>query len=135
MDNFYDTANRMYKSSKILHENGVFHNSCYLGGYVVECYAKIFVDMYSSSTPISFGHNIRNLSSELNDLASNSSLSSYILNGPNDFNTILSMWNPGNLRYSDTSICITSSTISDNFQSEIELVMQKIAKMRLDGLI
>ena len=45
MDNFYDSAKRMHNSSQILHNNNEFHNSCYLAGYVVECYAKIIVGL------------------------------------------------------------------------------------------
>ena len=43
MDHFYDTAKRMYKSTKTLHNNGEYHNACYLAGYIIECYAKIIV--------------------------------------------------------------------------------------------
>ena len=49
MDNFYDTAKRMHKSSETLHNNNEFHNACYLAGYVVECYAKIIVEVFSTA--------------------------------------------------------------------------------------
>lgn len=134
MDNFYDTAKRMYKSSETLHNNSEYHNACYLGGYVIECYAKIIVGVFTTNTPRSFGHRIGNLDSELqNILSGNSSLSSYILNGPTDFNSVLSYWNPVDLRYIDSVSSISTQNMSDNFQSEIQAAMQKLAQMELDG--
>lgn len=137
MDNFYDTAKRMHKSSETLHNNGEYHNACYLAGYVVECYAKIVVDLsVSSPTPRSFGHDINRLNTELQYLlGNNSSLSSYILDGHTDFRQIILYWNPVNLRYIETQNSISSQTISNDFQNEIQLAMQKLAQMQLDGHI
>ncbi len=135
MDNFYDTAIRMQKSSEILHNNGEFHNACYLAGYVVECYAKIIVENYSQNTPISFKHNLNRLDTELSSILSgNSSLSQYILYCSIDFSMILSKWNPFNLRYADISNTLNSQD-SGRFQSEIQLAMQKLAKLKIDGII
>jgi len=134
MDNFYDTAKRMYKSSETLHNNSEYHNSCYLAGYVVECYAKIVVGVFSTGTPRSFGHNIGRLDIELqNILAGNSSLSAYILSGPADFNSVLSNWNPGSLRYTDSSRTLSNQSMSNNFQTEIQSAMRKLAQMEIDG--
>jgi hypothetical protein len=129
MDYFFDTALRMSKTSKILHNNSDFHNSCYIGGYVIECYAKIFVEKYSTSLPRSFQHRITDLSRELlNILGGNSSLSIYILNCSTDFINILNLWNP-------SGGSILNEAMSDNFQIEINLAMQKLAKMKIDGHI
>jgi hypothetical protein len=135
MDNFYDTAKRMHKSSKTLHNNAEYHNACYLAGYVVECYAKIVVGLFSSTQPRSFGHHIVNLNNELQYLlGSNSSLSSYIV-GSTDFSQVILYWNPVNLRYIENLNSISSQNISDAFQNEIQLAMQKLAQMQLDGHI
>lgn len=135
MDNFYDTAIRMQKSSEILHNNGEFHNACYLAGYVVECYAKIIVENYSQYTPRSFSHNLNRLDTELSSILSgNLSLSQYILNCSIDFSMILSKWNPVNLRYVDISNTLHSQD-SGSFQSEIQLAMQKLTKLKVDGII
>lgn len=134
MDNFYDTAKRMYKSSETLHNNSEYHNACYLAGYVVECYAKIIVGVFSTGIPRRFGHNISNLDIELqNILSGNSSLSAYIMSGPADFNSVLSNWNPGNLRYTESSLTLSNQILSSNFQTEIQTAMQKLAQMEIDG--
>jgi hypothetical protein len=135
-DDFYATAKRMHKSSKTLHDNSEYHNACYLAGYVVECYAKIVVQTYSTTSPRSFRHDINRLSTELNNLLQgNSSLSHYVLDGPNDFSNILSQWNPVSMRYRPNANIISNLNISTNFQGEIQLAMQKLAQMELDGII
>jgi hypothetical protein len=135
-DDFYATAKRMHKSSKTLHNNSEYHNACYLAGYVVECYAKIVVQVFGTGNPRRFGHSINNLNTELrNLLAGNSSLSDYILDDPNDFSSILTQWNPVSMRYRSDANIISNQNISNDFQNEIQLAMAKLAKMRLDGKI
>lgn len=140
-DSFLDTAKRMYSSSKLLHNNNDFHNACYLAGYVVECYTKIIVEKYSSNqgnnrTARSFSHNLNHLNTEMQYILSgNSALSSYILNASTDFINIFTKWNPVSLRYVDNTNKINSKNISDDFQAEIDLAMQKITKMQIDGVI
>ena len=134
MDNFYDTAKRMYKSSEVLHRNNDFHNSCYLAGYVVECYAKIIVGVFSIAVPRGFGHNLNRLNTEIQHILSgNSSLSQYLLNGSVDFSMVLATWNPVNLRYIDTANSLNTQLQSNQFQNEIQLAIQKLTQMQLDG--
>lgn len=134
MDNFYDTANRMYKSSQILHNNNEYHNACYMAGYVVECYTKIIVGLFSTNIPSSYRHNLSNLNIALQHILNgNSSLSPYILNGSLDFVTILSNWNPVNLRYIDNANSLNNQSLSTSFQNEIQLAMQKLAELQIDG--
>jgi hypothetical protein len=133
MDNFYNTANRMYKSSKILHGDQDFHNSCYLAGYVIECYIKIMHQLLSGQNPPLI-HNIAVLNSRcLQYIASgNSSNQTYFMDSSANFSTILQKWNPVNTRYCEvTNELIEQDSIS--FQNEVELAMKKIAKMKLDG--
>ncbi len=134
MDNFYDTANRMYKSSQILHNNNEYHNACYLAGYVVECYTKIIVGLFSTNIPRSYKHNLSKLDNALQHILSgNSSLSPYILNGSLDFMTILSNWNPVTLRYIENTNSLHNQYVSTNFQNEIQFAMQKLAQLQIDG--
>ena len=78
MDNFFDTAERVYQSAKTLHDNEEFHNACYLSGYVVECYAKLIIQQaYSTDSKdikISFGHNLKEMNKELKYLLNDSSI-------------------------------------------------------------
>ena len=137
MDNYYDTANRMYRSSQTLHDKLEFHNSCYLAGYVIECYAKIIIGLsygFNSTDLKDFGHDLKQMRKEFQYIFSHSSLSSYMLDMPTNFSKILTgntKWNPIK-RYSDTSnewIDVSSN----DFQNEIAFAMQKIAQMKIDG--
>lgn len=137
MDNYYNTANRMFKSSQTLHSNQEFHNSCYLAGYVIECYAKIIIGLTYGFNTVDlkeFGHDLKQMGKEFQYIYSYSSFSSYMLEMPTDFSKILSgsaKWNPIK-RYSDTSNEWKPSN-SNDYQNEIVLAMQKMAQMRLDG--
>lgn len=137
MDNYYDTAERMYKSSKTLHTNHEFHNSCYLAGYVVECYAKIIIGLtygFTYTDLKEFGHDIKKMRKEFQYIFSHSSFSSYMLDIQTDFSTISQgslRWNPMN-RYCDTNTeWIEKNSI--DYQSELLFAMQKIAQLKLDG--
>lgn len=138
MDNFYDTAKRMYKSSEILHRNNDFHNSCYLAGYVIECYAKIIVGLsYGFSNEEiakEFSHDLKKLNKELQYILSNSQFSAYIVDMNTSFITIIKenlKWNPIK-RYTISSSCWNQAN-SNNFQGEIQLAIQKLTQMQLDG--
>ncbi|PIF44820.1 hypothetical protein CLU96_1815 [Chryseobacterium sp. 52] len=137
MDNYYNTSHRMYKSSKTLHSNQEYHNSCYLAGYVVECYAKIIIGLsygLNSTDLKEFGHDLKKMRKEFQYIFSHSSFSSYMLDIPTDFSKIslgTTKWNPMN-RYSD----ITNEWIevnSNDYQNEMLFAMQKITQMKLDG--
>ena len=135
MDNFYETARRMLTTSRILHNNSDYHNSCYTAGYVIECYAKAIVETYSTLQPKTFSHNINRLNIELQSiLGGNSSLSSHIVDGSVDFNNMFNGWNPVLLRYVEKSNELDVG-ISDKYQVEIDLAMQKLTKMKIDGFI
>ena len=137
MDNYYNTANRMYKSSQTLHNNKEFHNSCYLGGYIIECYAKNIIGVsygFKIAELKDFGHDLKKMNKEFQYIFSHSSVSSYMLDMPMNFSTCLSgnkRWDPYK-RYSDT-INEWNEMNSNNYQNEIALAMQKMAQMILDG--
>lgn len=135
-DDFYATAKRMHKSSKTLHDNSEYHNACYLAGYVVECYAKIVVGLSYDFTSVElakeFSHDLKKLNKELEYIVTHSSYSPYIVDMRSDFATILlnvTKWHPTK-RYSSN---IWSPQNSTAFQTEIQLAMQKLAQMKLDG--
>lgn len=138
MDNFYDTAKRMYNSSRTLHNNNEFHNACYLAGYVIECYAKIIVGLSYGLTheelAKEFSHELKKLNKELQYIVSHSQYSSYIVDMKMDFSTLLS----GSLKWNPIKRYILSSSNwnqinSNNFQNEIQLAIQKLTQMELDG--
>ncbi len=133
MDNFYDTALRMYKSAQSLHASKEFHNSCYIGGYVIECYAKIIYHLLSGSNP-PHTHNVSNLNSQcINYIASgNASNQTYFIDGTTNFSNVLAQWNPVTTRYTEASNEFIEND-SNNFQVEIENAMRVIARMKIDG--
>lgn len=133
MDNYFNTANRMFNSSQTLHNNQDFHNSCYLAGYVIECYIKITINLLSGSNP-PHSHDISKLNSKcLKYIATgNSSNQNYFIDSSNNFSAILQKWNPVNTRYTEEINKLIEKD-STTFQSEINIAMQKIAQMRLDG--
>lgn len=137
MDNYYNTANRMFKSSQTLHANQEFHNSCYLAGYVIECYAKIIIGIsygFNTSDLKDFGHDLKKMNKEFQYIISHSSISSYMLDMPTNFSKTLSgntRWDPYK-RYSDATN-EWSQMNSNDYQNEIVFAMQKMAQMRLDG--
>jgi hypothetical protein len=139
-DDFYATAKRMHKSSKMLHNNSEYHNACYLAGYVVECYAKIIVglsyDFVPSELGKEFSHDLKELNKELQYVITYSTYSAYIVNMRTDFSTILlnvTKWHPIKRYTSNTNTWNQQN--SNDFQAEIQLAMQKLAQMKIDGHI
>ncbi|WP_343587477.1 hypothetical protein [Flavobacterium sp.] len=134
MDSYYDTANRMYKSAQLLHTNQEFHNSCYVGGYVIECYVKIIYQLMSGSNP-PHSHNISNINSQCLQYIANGNASNqaYFVDSNTNFGNVLSRWNPVNSRYIETANEFIEID-SQNFQNEIQTAMTEIARMKVDGL-
>ena len=137
MDNYYDTAKRMYKSSKTLHNNSEYHNACYLAGYVVECYAKVIVGLsygFTHNDLKEFSHNLRRLDNELQYVLAHSAYATYIVDMRTDFSSILSggsKWNPIK-RYAE-DLGEWNAIHSTNFQNQSRIAMQKLAQMDIDG--
>lgn len=137
MDNFYETSNRMYNSSNILHANSQFHNSCYLAGYVVECYAKIVIGIsygFAASDLKEFSHDLKKMKREFDYIFRHSSVANNILDVSADLSTIFNgtkKWHPMK-RYCDSRE-EWLETNSNNYQREMSLAMQKIAQIKLDG--
>lgn len=133
MDNYRLTAERMYDSSKILHEKQHFFNACYLAGYVGECYAKLLYRVIVLQDP----NRTHNSAAILSNPAFMSTLPSsphnrYSIDFANICPQMSGRWNPI-YRYSDTHSW--DSTTSLAFQQEAELIFDKIIEMLVDGVI
>ncbi len=144
MDNFYKTAVRNFKSSQTLHSNSEFFNSCYLGGYVVECYSKMIIKAaYGSegSELKSFMHDLKRTTREIDYLVGDPSASGlvdtrYLLDLKSQCGTIIAgqnKWDPIKRYYNDESIW--NSSASSAYQRAIDIVMQTITTMKIDGII
>ena len=139
MDSYYDTALRMHKSSETLLANNEYHNSCYLAGYVIECYAKIIIGLsygISSNDLKFFGHDINEMNKEFQYIFNHSSYSNYMKDLKVDFGKITSgmtKWHP-NKRYSDNSNLWSSQKAID-YQIEVSNAVQVLSQMKIDGHI
>lgn len=133
-DNYLKTAERMYDSAKILHQANHSFNSCYLSGYVAECYAKILYNLASGNSRR--GHDPANILSIVSSLLTSSSpYNKYWIDMsiecPNMYSGV-AKWDPLE-RYSDTHPW-TSAT-STVFQQEMDIFFDKITEMIIDGVI
>ena len=124
---------------EILFDNNEYHNSCYLSGYVIECYAKVIIGLsygFNSSELKTFGHDLKEMNKEFLYIFNHSSYLSYIKDLKINFGKITigaTKWNP-NRRYSNVASEWTD-VIAQDYQIEILVAMQTLAQMRIDGHI
>ncbi len=145
MDNFYKTAIRTSKSSKILINNGDYFNSCYIGGYTLECYSKILLKLAYGMTDDELkkyiGHDLKKAVKEIKYLKLDPSINGLIdsiylldINIDCPFMTkSQTKWNP-NKRYNDNETNWNQNTATE-YQNEIVKIRQKIATMKINGVI
>ena len=143
MDNYRDTAYCMYEDVQILHEKHRWFNCCYLAGYVVECYSKLLLDNAISSGITTqkgavkdYGHNINVMKIDLINILSISTqiLSKYCIDLNLECNSIITEWNP-NKRYEAESGTWSQEEKANAFKHELEIVINQIKNMQLDGVI
>ncbi|WP_162996423.1 hypothetical protein [Mucilaginibacter celer] len=137
-ENFFNAAERMRDSARVLHDSSQWHNACYLAGYVAECYFKIFLQFgIVSGSPRSYSHNFQRLSVDLIYAATSSATAAayrpYLLNVNIECPNISSNWIPGG-RYFDTA-SEWGEILSNSFQVEKEKCFEMITKMVIDGHI
>lgn len=142
MDNFKDTAYRMYEDAEILLNNEKWFNSCYLSGYILECYCKLILDNALTNGIINSRRNVReyshNISSMERDMSllllSESQLSRYCLDLSSKCTNILSTWNPIH-RYRDNDTEWNNNNIAEEYKEESDVLIEQILQMELDGVI
>ncbi|MBM7615417.1 hypothetical protein [Alkaliphilus hydrothermalis] len=140
-DDFYATAQRVWKDANILNNtpnNTSYFNTCYLSGYILECYGKLLIEASEVGKPDSFGHNIRRINEVINKTVSfDQTYSKYCI----DLNTKCTSiykgkhrWHPNN-RYSGSSTLWNTKEVADKFINESEIVMDIIDEMKVDGMV
>lgn len=142
MDNFKDTAYRMYEDVEVLQKNSRWFNCCYLSGYVVECYCKLVLDnaitngiAIRKSSVRAYSHNVNDMEIDLRNISiSNNILSQYCLDLNIVCNNILNNWNPLN-RYNNSTSDWNKEENAEKYKNEIESVLEQIISMELDGVI
>ncbi len=142
-DNFFVASERMYDSSKVLHESSHFHNACYLAGYVLECYGKILIEKAMGGRPKSYGHDLTRMNTDLGYFLSSGSSGGgsfrkyyfdSVIHCPGLRGTLpgIDRWDPF-FRYSDSANW--NQLASGHFQNEKEICFEKITEMYIDGVI
>lgn len=138
MDDYYKTAMRMWEDANVLRNSSnanSWFNTCYLSGYILECYGKLLLSYAPQNR---YGHNIHLINeSIINHILINSSLAKYCIDFKNECNTMYDepqKWDPKK-RYENTVGIWDTEGIADAFVSEAENVMNMINKMKLDGVI
>jgi hypothetical protein len=138
-DNFLSTAKDMFEAADALRKQGHFRNSCYLYGYVVECYYKLVLKAAGSPPRI---HELDALYDKARRLAMRATarVSPYLLR-PSDLarmTTVIPLpsgkqechWDP-NHRYDGVR---WTERESDTYFREARKALGKINQMRLAGL-
>ncbi|MBN2617365.1 MAG: hypothetical protein JXR64_03525 [Spirochaetales bacterium] len=145
MENYYKTSRRTALSSNILHSNGEFFNSCYLAGYVLECYTKLLLkkalNLTDEDLKKEFSHDIKKLNKTITILKEDPSAyglldTSYLIDLTSTCSRMISgtnRWDP-NKRY-DADETIWNSLVSQEYQCSVSIIMAEINKMKLDGVI
>lgn len=139
-----DTVYRMYESSDLLYKQQQWFNANYLGGYVLECYCKLIL-MIASQQGYTFSkkrHNVRQfmhdvyeLKDEVDLISLNGGLSSgYCLDVQNACTNLLNNWNP-NKRYEADSGILNNEVLAEKIHTEVEILMDLIIKMEIDGVL
>jgi hypothetical protein len=138
MDDFYKTAQRMWEDANILKSsanNKSWFNTCYLSGYILECYGKLLLSYAPSNR---YGHDIKFINESIvNFILNNSSLATYCIDFKNDCKTIYDepqKWDPKKRYECTVGIWDTEATAAA-FINEAQIVINMINKMKLDGVI
>jgi hypothetical protein len=139
MDNYYTTATRMWNDANLLWSStsaNSWFNTCYLTGYVLECYGKLLIN--AGGIGGSYGHDLKDIHRTIQtQVALNSSLAKYCLDLKSVCNNIYEghqKWDPKK-RYEDNPSLWGSNSIADTFINESKVAMDKINDMKLDGVI
>lgn len=141
MDNYKDTAYRMYEDAEVLLKNNKWFNCCYLSGYVLECYCKLVLNNAISNGIISarsirqYSHRVSDMETDLSMVSlSASQLSKYCLDLNSMCDGLLSEWNPNN-RYNSNMSDWDSKSKADKYKEECDILIEQILEMELDGVI
>lgn len=138
-DNFYKTAERMSDGCRVMHSSSLHHLTCYLSGYVVECYLKCLVQKTPSifSSPRSFSHSVSSLNRDLQYAYSASALGPasmrpFVIDISRLCPKISSDWDP-NKRYDDSSGW--DASVSQLYVDEQEKCFDKVVEMYIANII
>ena len=130
---FYEFSELMAKDSKILFNQNAYHNSVYLGAFVLEAYIKILL-IKNGSTKY-FGHiNSGNFLQRLENISPSEFNNSILRRGDLSYPTkLLSEEYDINYRYDVKRW--SSKDFAENIQAEVIQIQTALAKLRIDGVL
>lgn len=142
-DYYKDTVYRMSDSAAVLHKNKMWFNTCYLAGYVAECYCKEILllaeqegyHFHNASSVRNFSHKLDKLQDEVNLIAMVAgAASAYCIDVQTECPTIYANWDP-NKRYQSNSYMFNQEAIADKVMEEMRKLMKCIVQMEIDGVL
>ena len=142
-DNYKDTVYRMSDSATVLHNNKKWFNTCYLAGYVAECYCKEILllaeqegyHFHSAGSVREFSHKLDKLKDEVNLIALVAGVASaYCIDVQKECPTIYANWNP-NKRYQSNNHMFNQEVNADKVMNEMQKLMKSIVQMEIDGVL
>ena len=135
MDDYKETACRMHLDSELLFNAKRWFNTCYLSGYVVECYCKLILEMNPDDNGRRHSHKLDEMQKILHNYAlGQNAYSSYCVDVASICPNIINNWSTG-LRYGDDTCIFNSEDMARKFYQEQKEVMLQIKKMMVDGVI
>lgn len=141
MDDYKDTAYRMYEDAEILLNNNKWFNTCYLSGYVLECYCKLVLHNAMLQGDItqkplkSYSHKVSRMESDISTVQIlGNQLAKYCLDLSCDCSNMLAEWDPIN-RYKSNNGDWDNENKARQYKAECEILMEQILSMELDGVI
>ena len=142
MDDYFDTAQRIYNDITILRNSNKWFNTCYLSGYIMECYEKIILnEVLNVPNARGFSHDVDRMADEIHRL-----YTAYLVGGGVPSKYIVDIrracaslfdgdnsWHPTKRYRNQTTIW--GQTIAELFYNETDGIMMLLLEMELDGAI
>jgi HEPN domain-containing protein len=132
-DDYFATADRMQRDSRVLHDNKCWHNACYLAGYVVEAGLKAIIradEIARAVHPTQYPHDIPLLVSLVTGakLITGRGFNSTAITS----SKLFTPWHPSR-RYQPT--LWDDETLAKEFQNTAEYMMEFLSELWFDGVI
>jgi len=130
---FYDFSELMAEDSEILFNKNAYHNSVYLGAFVLEAYIKILL-IKNGSTKY-FGHiNSGNFVQRLEDISPSEFNNSILRTGHSSYpSKLLSEDYDINYRYEINKW--SDEDFAQDIQAELVKIETALTKLRIDGVL
>ena len=135
-DDYQNTAVRMLADANVLKSGGRWFGTCYLSGYVVECYGKIVIEKFSPTAAASLNHSVRSINRGMLGISQSigSIAAKYCLDLSVNCATIYSHWHPSK-RYANDNAIWNTQAIAEQYFNEAKKALNVITQMKLDGVI